>query len=260
MGGMTFFVAFFFLCVCCYAQQYWQVAMSSGLFALYEDDFNESSRQVRAAAAALQESLKQDSSTYEPPPTTGPQSRGHHCEVMQQGLAHMRELVTSMLYESNDVESGELRNEVRRRVEDYKQMVTVLEGELFRLRQDSKNAERMDLISGGNDTLDEANQEARAFMLENTQRLRQGTTTLERAERALHGASDLGTSTLSTLRTQTETVRHFHATVHDVDSQVMESRRLVNQMQRTAMKHKLWLIGIIVGLFVCIILGIYVRR
>ncbi|RNF17547.1 vesicle transport v-SNARE 11 [Trypanosoma conorhini] len=233
--------------------------MTSGLFASYEDDFNESSRQVRAAATALQESLKQNCSAYEPPPATGPQSRAHHCQVMQQGLAHMRELVTSMLYESNDVEAGEARSEARRRVEDYKRVVTVLEGELFRLRQESQDADRMDLITGGNDALDDATLEARTRMLGNTQKLRQGTTTLERAERALHAASDLGTSTLSTLRAQTETMRNFNANIHGVDAEVMESRRIVNQMQRTATKRKLCLIGVILALIFCVVGLVFLR-
>ncbi|RNF05609.1 vesicle transport v-SNARE 11 [Trypanosoma rangeli] len=233
--------------------------MASGLFASYEEDFNENLQQVREAVAALQEALKQDSNSYEPPPATGPRSRAHQCQVMQQGLVNMRELVTSMLYESNDVEAGEARNETRRRVEDYKKMVTVLEEELCRLRRESQDADRMDLITGGNDTLDDATREVRVRALDNTEKLRQGTTALERAERTLHEAGDLGTSTFSTLRTQTETMRNFHSTIYNVDAELLESRRIVNQMQRTATKKRLCLMGIIAALTCCLVGMIFIR-
>ncbi|KAH9593515.1 hypothetical protein LSM04_008107 [Trypanosoma melophagium] len=267
--------------------------MTSGLFASYVEDFNESVQRLEATAQSLRDSMKTQpndeqqqqqhshiSTTSETSPvavsvSTGEQqvvhdsvNRAQQMHVLQQGIAHLRDLITSMSYESNDVTEATAQQEAKRQVAECKQRVVGMEKEMARLRQETREADRRDLLSGNgyanrsnhnNGILDDVQDENRTRMLDNTSRLRGGTALLQKAESLLHGAQDTGTATLNTLRTQTETIKHIRSTIHDADAEVMDSRRIVNRMQSTALKHKLILIGIIVALLFLIVGFIVIR-
>ncbi|ORC89121.1 vesicle transport v-SNARE 11 [Trypanosoma theileri] len=287
----------------------WKVIMTSGLFASYVEDFNESVERLQATAQSLRNSMisqengeqvqqkqqQQQQSHISTTTTTtigtspvavpisttervvnGSVDRAQQLHVLQQGVAHLRDLVTSMSYESNDVSERSAQEEAKRQVAACKQTVVEMEKEMARLRQEAREADRRDLLTGSSyhnnnnnnsnhyyhnngGLLGDVEDEDRARMLDNTSRLRGGTAVLQKAESLLQGAQDTGISTLNTLRAQTETIQNIRNTIHDADAEVMDSRRIVNRMQNTALKHKIILIGIIVAL-VFLIIGFIVIR
>ncbi|KAK7196055.1 Qb-SNARE protein [Novymonas esmeraldas] len=244
----------------------------SGLFNSYEEDFNDSVRGLREACAKLQADFaaqtaheRDPTRVYHPPPATGPLSRSQQLQVVQQCLSHAKDLLTSMTYEMSDVAVSE-RAAAKEKVETFRKMCGGFDREVAELRQASNAADRADLLRFGGaaagDFMTEADADTQAhrlLSLQTTEKLRGGTSTLHKAEAYLAQTNDLGRESLNTLRTQTEQIQHIHETTHEVDAEVSRSRALINQMQRTAIKHKLWLIGIILLLIGFILLLFYLH-
>ncbi|CBH13419.1 hypothetical protein, conserved [Trypanosoma brucei gambiense DAL972] len=220
--------------------------MSSDLLREYENDFNETLKEANDVASRLQESLQRSGVSYQAPPAAGPQSRSQQCHSLQQSLTRLRELITNMSYESNEVEPASAKEEVKRRLEDYRGKLVALEKQLSRLRQESREADRTDLLGNGREMGDDGgSMEEHARMLGTTTKLKEGTGALQKAEALLHGTNELGLETLSVVRGQTETMKHIHGVVIDVDDDVTESRRIVHRMHQVARKQKLIMAGVI---------------
>ncbi|KPA83812.1 hypothetical protein ABB37_02025 [Leptomonas pyrrhocoris] len=251
----------------------------SGLFNSYEEDFNDTVRGLREGCERLQGGIDAQnthvgdpSQVYHPPPATGPLSRAQQLQVIQQSLSHAKDLLTSMTYEMTDVAAAE-KAATKEKVESFRKVCGGLDKTVAQLRQSCNAADRADLlrfganasvgVSGGRDAFmdeaDSATQANRLLSLQTTERLQGGTGTLRKAEAYLAQSNELGRENLSVLRTQTEQISHIHDTTHDVDAEVSRSRQILNQMQRTATKHKLWLIGIILALVGFILLLFYLH-
>lgn len=252
----------------------------SGLFNSYEEDFNDTVRGLHESCGKLQGTIdaeqihdRDPSHVYHPPPATGPLSRAQQLQLIQQSLSHAKDLLTSMTYEMTDV-AAEEKAATRAKVETFRKTCNMLDSDVARLRQSSNAADRADLLrfgvnasstanAGGRDAfMSEADVETQAhrlLALQTTERLQDGTGTLQKAEAYLAQTNDLGRENLNVLRSQTEQIAHIHETTHDVDAEISRSRQILNQMHRTAIKHKLWLIGIIVLLVGFILLLFYLH-
>ncbi|GET88825.1 hypothetical protein, conserved [Leishmania tarentolae] len=249
----------------------------SGLFNAYEEDFNDTVRGLREGCSNLQADIdaqsaheKDPTRIYHPPPATGPLSRAQQLQVVQQSLSHAKDLLTSMTYEMTDIASSE-GAVAKEKVEEFRKICNTLDGEVARLRQSCNAADRADLLrfgdsaaaSGAGDTFmteaDAHTQAHRLLALETTEKLQGGTNTLRKAEAYLAQTNSLGSESLRTLRTQTEQIAHVHEVTVDIDAEISRARVLLNQMQRTAIKHKLWLVGIIFSLVSLIFLFSYLH-
>lgn len=251
----------------------------SGLFNSYEEDFSDTVRGIREGCAKLQHDIdaqhaheRDPSQVYHPPPATGPLSRAQQLQVVQQSLSHAKDLLTSMTYEMTDV-APEEKAATKDKVESFRKTCNSLDKDVAQLRQSCNAADRADLLRfgtnasagvGGNrdafmNEADAETQANRLLSLQTSERLQGGTNTLRKAEAYLAQTNDLGRENLNVLRTQTEQISHIHDTTHDVDAEISQSRQVLNQMQNTAIKHKLWLIGIILLLVGFIILLFYLH-
>ncbi|KPI87138.1 putative Qb-SNARE protein [Leptomonas seymouri] len=251
----------------------------SGLFNSYEEDFNDTIFQLRESCRRMQSNIEAQkahelnpSQVYHPPSSTGPLSRAQQLQIIQQSLSHAKDLLTSMTYEMTDV-AAEERAAIKDKVESFRKTCSALDKEVALLRQSSNAADRADLLrfgssasaaaSGGRGTFmaeaDAETQASRLLSLQTTEKLQGGTSTLRKAEAFLAQSNDLGRANLSVLRSQTEHIVHIHETTHDVDAEISQSQRILNQMHHTAIKNKLWLIGIIVLLVGCIFLLFYLH-
>ncbi|CAJ1025329.1 Vesicle transport v-SNARE protein N-terminus, putative [Leishmania lindenbergi] len=250
----------------------------SGLFNSYEEDFNDTVRGLREGCSKLQADVEAQSAhekdptrIYHPPPATGPLSRAQQLQVVQQSLSHAKDLVTSMMYEMTDVEPSH-RAATKEKVEAFRRTCNSLDHEVTQLRQSCSAADRADLLRFGSSTAtggtgdsfmmeaDADTQAHRLLALQTTEKLQGGTNTLRKAEAYLAQTNSLGHESLGTLRRQTEQIAHVHETTHDVDAEISRARVLINQMQRTAIRHKVWLIGIIFLLVSLVVLLLYLRR
>jgi vesicle transport through interaction with t-SNAREs 1 len=251
----------------------------SGLFNSYEEDFNDTVRGLREGCDKLQSSIAAQnahegdpSQVYHPPPATGPLSRAQQLQIIQQSLAHAKDLLTSMTYEMTDVAAAE-KAATKEKVDSFRKTCSNLDKDVAQLRQSCNAADRADLLrfganasasaTGSRDAFmaeaDSATQANRLLSLQTTEKLQGGTGTLRKAEAYLAQTNDLGRENLNALRIQTEQIAHIHETTHDVDAEISRSRQILNQMQRTAIKHKLWLVGIIIFLVGFILLLFYLH-
>lgn len=252
----------------------------SGLFSAYEDDCKESLRRLSSTMDLIQESIQKQkaheadpSLDYYPPPTTGPASRSQLLQETLQALSHVKDLITSMNYELNDMTDVQQRAEAKSLVEKYRKTVVALDRDVGALRLAVTQAERTDLLSFGRgaaaredgnhpDVLseaDEATKAARLTALQTSERLQGGTRTLLKAEKYIAEANSMGRESLGTLRKQTEQIQHIHEVTRDVDGEIASSRQVLHGMQRTAIKQKLWLWGILLALLLVIGLLVYLR-
>nr|CCD14356.1 unnamed protein product [Trypanosoma congolense IL3000] len=232
----------------------------SSLLPVYEDDFNETAEQVRDVLTKLQSSLDRSKDAYQPPPTTGPESRSQQGHTLQQGISHLRELLTNMSYECNDIEPPAVKEEVKLRVDDYRRVVTLLDKEVTRARQEAREADRLDLMNGGGSNVvgEEGITDERSRMLGTTGRLREGTGVLNKAEALLHSTNEMGLETLSTIRGQTEQMRTIHTAVIDVDTDVVDIRGILHRMQQAARNEKIIFAGVVALLLVTVLIMIFV--
>lgn len=257
----------------------------TSLISSYNDNVKDTLRELRAQIALLKDGIEQQrahskdaTQYYTPPPPTGPLSRGHQLSTAQESLSYVKNLVSTMLYEANDLEPA-MRIRVRDRVDDYRRTISRLEVEVNELRLKCTNADRADLMGFGREQGDStggdhadglgldddahANTHAqRLAALHTSERLQGGTHTLLKAEAYLNKTNDMARDTHSTLRTQGEQISHIAVLTGDVDHEISQARRILNRIQRTAIKHKLYLCGIIAALFLLILIIIYskVRR
>lgn len=195
-----------------------------------------------------------------------------------------------MSYEANDlpVQRG-ARQQAKAKVNSYRNEISSYEQTIATLKTDIVSADRADLLAFGvraenavemhytndnnniNNTtwrnnashniapVDAATQAHRLTSLQTTQKLQGGTATLQRAERYLSSTNELGHETFSTLRQQGEVIHQIHMASGSVDDELSQARRVLNRMQRTAIKHKLYLLCIIIALFALIILMFYLK-
>lgn len=250
----------------------------SGLFSSYEEDYKDSMRHLASLMKAAAETIDKQkaheadpSVDYYPPPTTGPGSRSQLLQDALQTFAHAKDLITSMNYEVNDMTDATQRGEAKTLVDGYRKTIVALDRDMSALRQAVTQAERKDLLSftkgPGEDAVpsgvlsevDESTKAHRLTALQTSEKMQGGTKTLLKAERYLAQTNAMGRESLGTLQQQTEQIQHIHDVTHDVDGEVSASRHVLHQMQRTALKHKLWLWGIIIALFLFLCLMLYLR-
>ncbi|KEG06641.1 vesicle transport v-SNARE 11 [Trypanosoma grayi] len=95
-------------------------------------------------------------------------------------------------------------------------------------------------------------------MMQNTEKVKQASNTLTKAERLLTETEETGTEALQNLRTQTETLHRINATTISVNEEISEARKILTRMHSTMVKHKIMLIGIIIVLLLLIFVAVYV--
>ncbi|EPY34381.1 vesicle transport through interaction with t-SNARE 1 [Strigomonas culicis] len=173
-----------------------------------------------------------------------------------------------MEYECNDVPAAS-RAVAKERVTRYSAALRKLEEDLAAVKVEASAADREDLIGAAKRApagdqapaagdLDDEARRHRMQMMDNTEKYKQASGTLNKAERLLNDTETVGGQALTTLRAQTEQLQRINETTIAVDEEVSEARRILQGMQKVMIKHKLILIAIILVLLFLIIVAIYV--
>lgn len=267
----------------------------SSLLQTYEEDFKEVLQSAEEELASIRRTCARDgasaelvgtggaeqrTSTYVPPPTTGPQSRVRRCAEVSKTLNLLQETLSNMEYESHDAPAV-LRQTLRHRMNEYEKRLRSTENTLAAVKSECSVADRQDLTadlkqrvtgSGGTSRSqkesdsrihgegneDDPDDEHRRKMMDNTEKFRDASRTLVQAERVLNETEIVGSDALQNLRKQTEQLQGLHEVTIAVDDEISDTRRIVNGLQKGMIKHKAILIGIIVFLIFLILVAIYV--
>eukprot|EP00796_Vickermania_ingenoplastis_P009742 gene9742-6830_t len=236
----------------------------STLLQTYEEDFKESVRRADEELTAIQLSCSRDAVDYTAPPASGPMSRVRRCGEVQRLLAHLRELLGNMEYESHDVPASQ-RQTLRHRMNEYLNSVTRLESTMENVKTCCGIADRQDLLGNNRQQQQEAggpsgeaDEEHRRIMMDNTNKFRDASDKLQQAERVLTQTEALGTTALENLREQTEQLQGMHEVTLAVDDEISESRKILQKVYAGMVKQKATLIAIAVVLMILIIVAIYV--
>ncbi|KAH9593507.1 Vesicle transport v-SNARE [Trypanosoma melophagium] len=253
----------------------------STLFQSYEEEYRDVVKNIRDGISELRATLhrgaadgRQNNHNAAAPavPATGPGSRlqrGSHLATL---MAQVKELLNNMEYECNDV-AVEQRPLLKERLVDFRKNARGLEEEIAKLRAECAAADREDLMgatakkgtaaetAAGTSSalgLDDETARHRLQMMQNTQRVKQASNTLLRAEKLLNETEETGAAALGNLRTQTETLHRINVTTIEVNEEISEARKILTRMHRTMVKHKLMLVGIILMLLFLIFVALYV--
>lgn len=239
------------------------------LFQTYEEEYREAVKTITDECAGLRQTLNRQAAGYQSPPATGAGSRVQRCRQLTATLAHARELLSGMEYESNDMPAAH-RQTSKERIAEYRTKIRSLDEALAALKSDCSAADRQDLlgdaerrkIDGSDETapgaMDDTTQKQRMLMMDNTAKVKDASNTLRKAERLLNDTEAVGSEALANLRNQTETMQHIQETTIAVDEEVSQTRKILGGMQKMMIKHKLMLIAVIAVLLFLIIVAIYV--
>lgn len=271
-----------------------RIPMSS-LLQTYEEDFKEVLQRAEEELASIRRTCTRDgastegigkgglelqTSTYVPPPSTGPQSRVRRCAEVSKTLNLLQETLSNMEYESHDAPAVQ-RQTLRHRINEYEKRLRNTENTLVAVKSECSVADRHDLTAdlkqrvtmsggtnrntkGGDTRMHEEGEENdpddehRRTMMDNTEKFRHASRTLVQAERVLNETEVVGSDALQNLRKQTEQLQGLHEVTIAVDDEISDTRRIVNGLQKGMIKHKATLIGIIVFLIFLILVAIYI--
>ncbi|ORC89120.1 vesicle transport v-SNARE 11 [Trypanosoma theileri] len=253
----------------------------STLFQSYEEEYRDVVKNIQDGMTELRATLHRSgvdgrgSNGSSPAvPATGPGSRLQRGSQLTALITQVKELLNNMEYECNDV-AVEQRPLLKERLTDCRKNARRLEEEIAKLRAECAAADREDLMgatakkgtgagtaaagSASNSLgLDDETAKHRLQMMQNTERVKQASNTLLRAEKLLNETEETGTAALGNLRTQTETLHRINATTIEVNEEISEARKILTRMQRTMVKHKIMLVGIILVLLFLIFVALYV--
>ncbi|RNF17548.1 vesicle transport v-SNARE 11 [Trypanosoma conorhini] len=239
----------------------------STLFQSYEEEYRDVVKNVREGLDELRATLNREADGYAAAPATGPASRLQRGAQLVRLTVQLKELLNNMEYESNDVPPAQ-RAALRERLAEYRRDARGLEEEIAKTRAECAAADRADLMGASATAgpapvharalgLDEETAKHRLHMMQNTERVKQASSKLGRAERLLNDTEETGATVMQGLRTQTETMHRINATTNSVNEEISEARKILTQMHRTMIKHKLMLTGIILVLLFLIFLAVY---
>lgn len=207
---------------------------------------------------------------YRPPPASGPESRSQLLRNAQQRISQAREISLSMSSEVNGLFSTQDRQKYQAYLQKCEVEVNQLTSSIQAFLDKVTTADREDLLlfqsAGGtveNDGFGNRNSELervgnsveaqRRAALQTTNTLQGGTTYLEKAEGLLQRTNVTAQDTFLTLRGQTEQMRHMGDAAENVDSEITESMAVMHRMRRRALKHKVYLLAIIVVLLLVVL-------
>ena len=238
----------------------------STLLSTYEEEFRDVTKTLQDDMTNLRSTLQRDAPNYKPPPATGNASRIQRGKALSATAQRLKELVSSMEFETNDVVL-QLRLAAKDRVAEYKKQTFNIEKDIAKLKSDCSRADRDDLLSGvsakaagsGSPAIDDKTAEQRVMMAENTEKLSEGTKILKAAERAANEGVDLGNQALTGLVNQRHTINKISEKTADMEQEVNNARKILSDMHRTMIKHKAILVVIILALLLMIMLIIYIK-
>ncbi|EAN95430.1 putative vesicle transport v-SNARE 11 [Trypanosoma cruzi] len=240
----------------------------STLFQSYEEEYRDVVKSIREGLDGLRATLKREADGYNAPPATGPASRLQRGAQLVKLTTQLKELLNNMEYECNDVPVVH-RPALRERLAECRRGARELEEEIAKTRGECAAADRLDLMGAPEKKgsapvdaralgLDDETARHRLQMMQNTEKVKQASGTLNRAERLLNETEETGAAVMKNLRTQTETIQRINATTTGVNEEISEVSKILTKMHRTMVKHKSMLIGIILVLVVLIFVALYV--
>ena len=165
-------------------------------------------------------------------------------------LAKADELVQQMELEAKS-SSGPTARELQKRAKASKTEVAALRTSLKQAA--SSVAARAELL-GSTSSGDEAADDQRARLLRMGDRMQEGTSRLQQANRTIMETEELGANILGDLRSQRETLQHATGTLQRANEGLARSKRTLSAISRRAFENKLIMWGLILLLTAGIVL------
>ncbi|KJE89244.1 hypothetical protein CAOG_000756 [Capsaspora owczarzaki ATCC 30864] len=175
----------------------------------------------------------------------------------QQELREVQELVTSMDLELREIVASERTK--------YKNRVTSYKAEAERIERDLRKAEIS--VDGGMAARDEllrhdeltTSLDQRQAYASSTQRISRTSEKLVEGQRMLQETTEMGANVMVELDRQGKVIEGASNKVHDVDSSLARSMRLLKSMSRRLVQNKVLLFGIIFVLIGIIFLALFFK-
>lgn len=228
------------------------------LLQTYEEEFKGAANLVESELDALQQSCIR-SSSYAPPPSSGPQSRTQRCAAVGRQVADLREMIMNMDYESREAPTSQ-RQTLKLRLEEYERRLNKLHSTLSEVKAACLQADRADLLEVHADptiprreTEEDIDVAHKRIMVENTEKFKTASNTLLKAEGVLYKTEAVGAEALQGLQKQTEQLHEIREMTAAVDDEITESRSILQGIHRGMVKQKavlILIIGLLIGLIV----------
>lgn len=233
-----------------------------------QDDLSAASENIESVAESLrrQKANKVDPEVeYIPPPASGPQSRTQLILKGMQHLSSAREHISNFYTEISQQPKKE-QTFWRDHASSFEGEVQRLEKQLNEQREAESQASKDDLLlfrrGGQGDDVERVDNETEAQRRAagyTTKRLQSGTNFLEKAEGLLHSSNATGREVLTTVRVQNEQIRNVGEMVRDVDDEVTQATTIIANMQRTAVKHKIYIYSFFTFIVVALLMIVYIK-
>ncbi|XP_076460070.1 vesicle transport through interaction with t-SNAREs homolog 1A-like [Babylonia areolata] len=182
--------------------------------------------------------------------TTGAEKQ-NHVRQAEKLFEEASELLEQMELEVKEQDSKD-RQKYHTRIRSYKAELTKQQKDMKRARL-GVDSSRDELL--GDDTHDSEDQRTR--LLDNTERLERSSRKLEQGYRIAVETEEIGTQMMEDLSSQRETIQRARGRLHDMDTTLGKSSRLLSAMTKRIIQNRIMLVGIGLLIVITIIVAIY---
>lgn len=175
------------------------------------------------------------------------------------GLDEADILIRKMDLEARSLQPN-LKAMLLAKLREYKSGLNNLKREVKRISSPNHDqSAREELLEAGGADAYKTSAGQRERLTFSTERLNQSSDRIRESRRTILETEELGVSILQDLNQQRETLLHSHSKLHEVDSAIDKSKKILTAMSRRISKNK-WIFGGVIGvLLLAIIFIIYFK-
>ncbi|KMT07002.1 hypothetical protein BVRB_6g153340 [Beta vulgaris subsp. vulgaris] len=175
------------------------------------------------------------------------------------GLDEADILIRKMDLEARSLQPN-LKAMLLAKLREYKSGLNNLKREVKRISSPNHDqSAREELLEAGGADAYKTSADQRERLTFSTERLNQSSDRIRESRRTILETEELGVSILQDLNQQRETLLHSHSKLHEVDSAIDKSKKILTAMSRRISKNK-WIFGGVIGvLLLAIIFIIYFK-
>ncbi|KAK7111606.1 vesicle transport through interaction with t-SNAREs homolog 1A-like [Littorina saxatilis] len=182
--------------------------------------------------------------------TTGAEKQ-NHVRQAEKLFEEASELLEQMELEVKEQDSKD-RQKYQTRIKSYKAELNKQQADMKRARL-GIDANRDELL--GDDTHDSEDQRVR--LLDNTERVERSSRKLDQGYRIAVETEEIGSQIMEDLHSQRQTIQRSRGRLHDMDTTLGKSSRVLSGMMKRIIQNRIMLLGIGLIILVTVILAIY---
>ncbi|XP_073526181.1 uncharacterized protein [Phyllobates terribilis] len=191
--------------------------------------------------------------------TTAEEEKEQKISEVKAGLEEAEILIRKMDLEARSLQPN-LKAMLLAKLREYKSDLNQLKREVRRLSSPNHDqSSRDELLEAGMMDTHKASSEQRDRLMLSTDRMNDSSDRIRESRRTALETEQLGVSILEDLHQQRETLLHSHQKLHEVDSTIDKSKKILTSMSRRISKNK-WIAGsVITALVLAIIFILYFK-